>query len=129
MMIFVGYFACSISLSQCHFFANLALHHHDLFKRNRDDKRFHIQRLRNVCYRVHKRNAVRHIAMNSFPMGLVNHCDLCAVDIEHFDGLLTHFCSALHTEKLQENSRISFSDIACWNKIFSVQNNMTQMHK
>ncbi|KAF1755508.1 hypothetical protein GCK72_011958 [Caenorhabditis remanei] len=84
------------------------------------EKQFNLQRLRNICCRTMERSGLRHVAIRSFPFGLVNHCDLCDVDIDRVDGLIFHFCNEEHTDTLMNNSRIASSDINYWLKIFNV---------
>lgn len=86
-----------------------------------NEKEIYIQRLQNYCYRVHKQRGLRQIAARSFPFGLGNRCELCEENIEHVNGLLTHFCSKKHTQNMMSNARFTKMDFECWLTMFNVR--------
>ncbi|CAL2038617.1 unnamed protein product [Caenorhabditis brenneri] len=91
------------------------------------EKEKHIQRLQNLCYRVHKKRRTPQLAAKSFPFGLVNRCDLCQENIEHVDGILAHFCSIKHTEVLMNNFRMTIFDFDYWLEMFNVRSHAPQI--
>ncbi|CAI2351974.1 unnamed protein product [Caenorhabditis sp. 36 PRJEB53466] len=85
-----------------------------------EHKKRMMQRLKNAAWRKHKKRAIQTMASRSFPMGLVNRCELCAEDVEHVEAIITHFCSENHGINVTTNPRITDSDFACWLTIFNV---------
>ncbi|CAO4372062.1 unnamed protein product [Caenorhabditis nigoni] len=91
------------------------------------EKKFYLQRLRNVCskklnnfFSSHQKNTLSQLAARSFPVGLVNRCDLCDVAIDRVDAMIMHLSSEQHIANLIENPRISKDDVQYWLTIFNV---------
>lgn len=83
-------------------------------------KGFNLQRIQNVCCRKLNKGLLNTVAARSFPLGLVNWCELCQTSIKRVDGIFLHLGSNQHTGNVKNNFQISSADITYWLAIFNV---------